>query len=902
MTAAYMRILIHTMNNSLFPDADPNSIAWTGPPANIVTVQSLLYASLMASLFAAFLAMLGKQRVSRYLLNQGGSAVDKSRDRQRKLDGLKEWGFYLAIESLPVVLQLALLLLGGALSLYLWTISRTVAGVIIAITLFVVTLYIFLTLAATFYHNCPYQTPLSIVFRAIIGYLGYTDAALTRWAWYLIRLLPSTRNLGRILRNLRRGIRSVVVRLCCIPTVVEEAEHIPLASVVASPSRIFEDVSIDREACKADTRCIFWVLDSMTDINIISSTVRFAADMMWYPEIAGALSPDVLAGLFLDCSLDGQVIPGKSEHASSIGMGLASVLSIQLSMAPEDEGLKDLCERIDSNIQWTHPSEPMFVLVRGTLRIITETPHRRPDPLLYWGSLTTMPDNLPTTHKLWLSRILLQTLWRWRRLQGPTTFINSYPMYLIFERFMADGDQNLTILKTNCYLIMAISLGLQIDIRDLYAPNNECVVPRFSYGVCSSSDSPALQTAIELFHQRLQMTIGEAKPDKVALDWTLSVLVHLDPFQTVGTRNLAFLWITGVLNSEYPEDERYKMASQVVQLLGKRFDSNVPGDVLYVEPAWIPPLLSFLSLSERFYTTDDPPYPGSIALLFLSTSAIYGDFDTTFLPVFASILLPTHPLQSRSLALKVFYAFIPGWFSSQMESVLYKDLNKLVQAVGDPFQFTPDLPLQDGKPVGTVGRESMTAMVILTEFASLDLWRNHLNRSNFASYEQIVSTEEGRTTAFEWMLHTATFSWQEFLCTPTKIAMAIRRLEELQCLNTAEVVILWAWTIGVIDPVDRNGWRLIGDETLRFYQTHGTARLTALKRHILDADEITERDHLEFLQQKRGYERPCRMKSIQTDTGSDRIDLSVSRVCQLRRLYHLLGYDPMTRPSHGLGV
>ena len=159
MTAAYMRILIHTMNSSLFPDADPTSATWTGPPPVIVTVQSLLYASLTTSLFAAFLAMLGKQWVNRYLRNRGGSAADKSRDRQRKLDGFEKWHFHLAIESLPVMLQLALLLLGCALSRYLWTISRTVAGVITAVTLFGVTSYVFLTLAATLYYNCPYQTP-----------------------------------------------------------------------------------------------------------------------------------------------------------------------------------------------------------------------------------------------------------------------------------------------------------------------------------------------------------------------------------------------------------------------------------------------------------------------------------------------------------------------------------------------------------------------------------------------------------------------------------------------------------------------------------------------------------------------------------------------------------------------
>ncbi|KAF9643571.1 hypothetical protein BDM02DRAFT_1411387 [Thelephora ganbajun] len=289
------------------------------------------------------------------------------------------------------------------------------------------------------------------------------------------------------------------------------------------------------------------------------------------------------------------------------------------------------------------------------------------------------------------------------------------------------------------------------------------------------------------------------------------------------------------------------MASRVVRLLGKHFNSNITEDVPDVEPTWIPPLLGFLSLSKKFYTTDDPPYPASTALLILSTSAIYGDFDATFLPVLASTLLPAHPLQSRSLALKVFYAFIPGWLSSQVESIPDKNLNKLVQAVGDPFQSTPDLPLQDGKPVGTVDHEPVMATIALIEFASSDLWRNHLDRLNFASYEKIVSTGEGRRTALRLMLRTKTISWQELLCTPTKITTAIRRLEELQCLNTAEVVITRAWTIGVIDPVDHDGWRLIGNETLRFYQTHGTGRLTALKRHILDTDETTEWDHLGFL-------------------------------------------------------
>ena len=85
--------------DSLFPDANTDSVTWSGPPLEIVTVQSLLYASLATSLFAAFIAMLGKQWVNRYLRNRGGSAADKSRDRQWEPGGSKKQHFHLKASS-----------------------------------------------------------------------------------------------------------------------------------------------------------------------------------------------------------------------------------------------------------------------------------------------------------------------------------------------------------------------------------------------------------------------------------------------------------------------------------------------------------------------------------------------------------------------------------------------------------------------------------------------------------------------------------------------------------------------------------------------------------------------------------------------------------------------------------
>ena len=480
MTAAYMKILIHAVNASLFPDADPGAIVWTGPPPGIVTVQALLYASLATSLFAAFVAVLGKQWVNRYIRNHGGSAADKSRDRQRKLDGFEKWHFYLVIESLPVMLQLAVMLLGCALSRYLWTISRTVSGIILAITLLGVAIYIFLTLAATAYYNCPYQTPTSLVIR----YLSHGNTTFARLLRSLTLPFPPISNLKKIPTRFYSGVLNVTRVFGCAPVLPAEADHISLVTVITGPARVFEDIAVNWEVYKGDAHCISWMLDSTTDIDVIFSTVRFAADTIWYPEIAGALSPHTLADLFFDCLLDGQIIPGKSDHAIATGMALASVLSVQLSMEPESEELEEICQRLRDRVRRGHSSAgpgstPLLVLVVVALRFVTgclSDGLSRPRTLNL-ELCSRVPPHLTTAHKLWLTRVILQTLWRYQRVQKHITESWIYDLDSLFQKCMADDGWSVGILRTNCFLIAAISLGLQIDFRDLYAPDNMYVVP-----------------------------------------------------------------------------------------------------------------------------------------------------------------------------------------------------------------------------------------------------------------------------------------------------------------------------------------------------------------------------------------------------------------------------------------
>ncbi|KAF8205611.1 hypothetical protein K438DRAFT_516343 [Mycena galopus ATCC 62051] len=72
------------------------------PPAIVVLAQSLLYISLFTTLFAALLAVLGKQWITYYdAAGSRGSIEERGLERQRKLDGLRQWKFDVVCRVFP---------------------------------------------------------------------------------------------------------------------------------------------------------------------------------------------------------------------------------------------------------------------------------------------------------------------------------------------------------------------------------------------------------------------------------------------------------------------------------------------------------------------------------------------------------------------------------------------------------------------------------------------------------------------------------------------------------------------------------------------------------------------------------------------------------------------------------
>ena len=270
--------------------------------------------------------MLGKQWLNRYASTDlRGTAIERSQNRQRKLDGVVAWYFDHVLESLPLMLQAALLLLGCALSRYLWEVNITVASVILGFTSSSFLFYIFIVTASAASESCPYQTPGSHALRYLLPKVlrinssatsavilaanlviarGFRRSEITKvigegvtrhhpW-WSRNKITPFLKDMalevpralaidiyrfGRAMTRLLVALPIGASRL--VPTAV-----VPLVSLarrvrdrLRGPSPTLER-GLDWETTALDLRCILWMLQTSLDRAVHLSTSKHLATMM----------------------------------------------------------------------------------------------------------------------------------------------------------------------------------------------------------------------------------------------------------------------------------------------------------------------------------------------------------------------------------------------------------------------------------------------------------------------------------------------------------------------------------------------------------------------------------------------------------------------------------------------
>ena len=371
-TAALLRVLIHKIDNTTFGSDVPALPQWTGPARMAVHVQFILYASLAASLLSAFLAMLGKQWLNRYAsIDMRGSAIERSQNRQRKLDGIITWYFEHVLECLPLMLQVALLLLGCALSRYLWEINTAVASVVIGVTSLGMLFYLFILAAGATSDGCPYQTPWTDTIRRLFHPLSHPMS-------HLLPLLARHRVLVRVLIGVEEKYGTVTASLLLPPMILAAIATdafldgwtmframFRLLVVSAREVRSWlgwkfpvPEQALDYQVTALDFRCISWILRTSLDKTTNLLTLKFLKTILATPSLKAILetpgfNPDIAVGCFIAFSscfvVDNHgwisITRGSEQLADMSAICFLRVFSSLLITTPTSSTIEDVRQR-----------------------------------------------------------------------------------------------------------------------------------------------------------------------------------------------------------------------------------------------------------------------------------------------------------------------------------------------------------------------------------------------------------------------------------------------------------------------------------------------------------------------------------------------------------------------------
>ena len=188
-----------------------------------------------------------------------------------------------SMETLPLILQCALVLLGSALSRYIWEVNRSVSSVVFGFTCFGFLFYLLITTVSVFSFDCPPQTPFSLLIRFVIGLV-----------------IPYWRNLRQPFGHTRKppepGILGVPADLPLPADAVGrrhdlEANTIALARI--APAWIQFPVSVTplfiketgAAGDKLDARCITRMFVMATDVDAVTLILGFIPEVIWHSGI-----------------------------------------------------------------------------------------------------------------------------------------------------------------------------------------------------------------------------------------------------------------------------------------------------------------------------------------------------------------------------------------------------------------------------------------------------------------------------------------------------------------------------------------------------------------------------------------------------------------------------------------
>lgn len=468
-TATLIRVLINKLDDTSFPGVDLSALEWTGPNSTLVNVQTLLYASLAVSLLAAFLAMLGKQWLNRYdHIEKRGSLIDRSRNRQMKLDGMETWGFSFVMEGLPLMLQIGLLLLGCALSRYLWIIDHTIAKMVVGVTSFGVLFYGFIVISGTMSYNCPFQTPSSLVLRSIATYDNEHRRYLSRACSLVssaVRLVSSPLLFYRVLYR-------------AAPTepdqkFEEDVELLASADVSQEMDPIFNEKEVDWDGYTSDARCITWMMEASTDRDVAMSAMRMVPEVEWH---AGVDTVPSLLHLYdtVNACLDltgnrPSLIPTMRNKAYAATKAFVH-LFIQRCCVNKEEvpilALRTKHRSFGSHLGlYDNDLKSLLLMMDHIIQGFKD---------ILWSE-----QHFSQSHTAWMCHILVYHLWE-NKNGDPRRNHLPEGLYQLLEQTLSCEPPPAQPVVADCLLILSLTIGLPLDAKDLWMVDKRYVKSSFT--------------------------------------------------------------------------------------------------------------------------------------------------------------------------------------------------------------------------------------------------------------------------------------------------------------------------------------------------------------------------------------------------------------------------------------
>jgi len=225
--------------------------------------------------------------------------IERCGDRQRKCDGLEKWPLHFFVESLPVMLQVALLLLACGLCQHMWSINAYVARTLISFTGLGVVFYVAIVIAGTSSYACPFQTPASI---------GFRDPWKKVQRGIISFIIHPKRVLLRTRKMWNQGVRSLLYRKFLPTTIPPENIQVHHSEPWLKP----KDLITLRRTNASDARCVSWILRNITDPEALDAAIRLPGEIRWFED-----------GIYVDLPYDlivlGHCIPGQGTGHTTLG-------------------------------------------------------------------------------------------------------------------------------------------------------------------------------------------------------------------------------------------------------------------------------------------------------------------------------------------------------------------------------------------------------------------------------------------------------------------------------------------------------------------------------------------------------------------------------------------------------